>query len=202
MADKEREIWLAEFYRDRYSHLTNLRTNTAQRYVTVIGAFGAIIVVAAKFFSDGNSVLRLSGEHVAGGIFAVFLMGLAVLVYDAMVRKVAKACSECLDGVLLQIMKDSREPRKSTFYFFDEEFFFISQVLIVTTVAGTIALHFHFEKSIWYNQHWFECAIAVFVGLTTLWQLVYIVYPVIDGGKPTSQRWMPPKWFGRTKSLE
>jgi len=124
---------------ERFNHLTDLRTMTAHRHITLIGVVGAF--TAGVFQFGGQDGQKL----VAGLLFpaSIFLLalGVCVTVYDAMIRHRAHAVTVEISRVLeaegMHVFEhQSRGPLRRLAQVFDEDFFFFSQILLVNGLTA------------------------------------------------------------------
>lgn len=171
---------LVDILHDRYNHLTGLRTMAAHRYITIIGGLGAIIFMAQKLLgestgsagSERESIFAsyqnvFSDSFIAIILLLLFLMGLYVLIYDAIARKVAGRVGDVLNKIVttgvnicdaIDICERHLDNRKKLtfrqYYKPDEEFFYISKVIVVTAAMACFSLLFTL-KAIWEDLEYY-----------------------------------------------
>lgn len=123
---------------DRFRHITDLRTMTARRHVTLCSLAGGLLITILQFEQKAAGLDLETIGMVAGGTLSV--MGMLVTVYDAMMNHRAGAVASEMARCLQQheILRTGIRgcPRGSA----AEDFLYFSQILVVNAVVLTVTV--------------------------------------------------------------
>lgn len=179
---------------ERFNYLTDLRTMTSHRHITLIGVVGAF--VAGVFQFGGPEGQALVARILVPAAAILLLLGACVTVYDAMILHRAGAVvheiSRLVKASELPAVQGERRGRISWMLrVFDEDFFFFSQILIVNSLTAVLLAMKTAHTGTLGLTVGLSGVYAFFVGalgFSLLW----------FGARAGYARWGPPnRWFPR-----
>ena len=185
-------VEFCQILQQRFNYLTDLRTMTAHRHITLIGVVGAFM--AGVFQFGGQEGQGLIARLLLPASIVLLLLGACVTIYDAMIRHRARAVmaeiSRVLDASGMHIKKGHKHGFiPGLFRVFDEDFFFFSQILIVnglTAVPLVMRVNRSGAPKITFGMEGYFVYIGAVVFFGCLWFITLRAY----------DRWGPANnWF-------